>query len=409
MQTLAELDLPHLPIEDPAFGENPMPYFAEARAKHPWLAKSNFGLVVHEFTAIRELYWMDDKMRPNFDHIVDLMEAHGTPWGRFTEEQMIALPDREHKLLRTAFAARFTPKNANDLRPVMRKTIGRLLDEWAPKGGFDFEEFSSWFPISVMFSLVGAPLEEIGPIKSDLETLGLAFSLDKTRVPALQQSIQRLDDLVQVLIAQRRANPSPEGAQDLLDILIEAGDSGGINPRQLADAIMFFFIAGYDTSKNVLTYLMYLMIQHPDIYARCASDYDYCRKAVEEGLRVFNPSSSFRATSEDIVFRDVLLPKNTQLFFTLNISGHDPDVFERPDIFDPERKLEASQRHVAFGLGKHMCLGQYIARAQLQEALHQTAQRLHEPRIAGAIGWRPFQGIWGIKGLPITFTPAQEA
>ena len=57
MQALADLDLPHLPMEDPAFGEDPLSYFAEARKKHPWLASSNFGYVVHEFTAIRELYW----------------------------------------------------------------------------------------------------------------------------------------------------------------------------------------------------------------------------------------------------------------------------------------------------------------------------------------------------------------
>lgn len=406
MQALAELDLPHLPMEDPAFGRDPMRYFAEARKKHPWLATSNFGLVVHEFTAIRELFWMDDKLRPSFDGIVEQLGAKGTPWGRFTEEQMIALPEAEHRLLRNTFAARFTPRFANELRPVMRSTITRLLDEWAPRGSFDFEEFASWFPISVMFSMVGAPLEKIGGIKSDLETLGLAFSMDRNRVPALQEAIVRLDELVQNVIAERRASPNPEGPQDLLDVLIEAGDSGGISARQLADAIMFFFIAGYDTSKNVLTYIMYLMLQNPAIYERCATDHDYCRKAVEEALRYFNPGSTFRFTNEDIVFRDVLLPRGTMIFFTLNISGRDPVTFENPDVFDPERPIDPNKRHVAFGLGKHMCLGQYIARAQLQEALHQVAQRIREPRLAGEPGWRPFPGIWGIKGLPITFTPA---
>ena len=406
MQALADLDLPHLPMETDAFAADPYSFFAEARKQHPWLAKSQFGYVVHEYTAIRELYWMDDKMRASFDEIVEIMEAEGTPWGRFTAEQMIALPPTEHKLLRTAFAARFTPKNANDLRPVMRATITRLLDEWVPKGAFDFEEFSSWFPISVMFSMVGAPNEKIADIKQDLENLGLAFSMDKTRTPGLQKSIVRLDEMVQEIIAERRANPNPEGSQDLLDILIDAGDSGGINARQLADAIMFFFIAGYDTSKNVLTYLMYLMLSHPEIYRRCAVDHDYCRKAVEEGLRVFNPSSSFRATSEDIVFRDVLLPKDTMLFFTLNVSGRDKDVFDNPNTFDPERPIDPNKRHVAFGLGKHMCLGQYIARAQLQESLHLIAQRIKDPELAGEIGWRPFPGVWGIKGLPIRFIPA---
>lgn len=406
MQALAELDLPHLPMETDAFAADPYAYFDGARKQHPWLATSRFGYVVHEFTAIRELLWMDDKMRTSFDEIVEIMEAEGTPWGRFTSEQMIALPDAEHKLMRTAFLARFTPKNANDLRPVMRSTITRLLDEWVPRGAFDFEEFASWFPISVMFSMIGAPDERIAEIKHDLENLGLAFSMDKTRTPELQTSIQRLDEMVQEIVAERRARPNPEGATDLLDILIDAGDTGGINARQLADAIMFFFIAGYDTSKNVLTYLMYLMIENPEVYRRCATDHDYCRKAVEEGLRMFNPGSTFRATGEDIVFRDVLLPKDTMLFFTLNVSGRDCNVFDDADRFDPERPIDPNKRHVAFGLGKHMCLGQYIARAQLQESLHLVAGRIKDPQLDGPIGWRPFPGVWGIKGLPIRFTPA---
>ena len=63
--------LPHLAMDEPEFGTDPMPRFAEAREVHPWLAKSNFGLVVHEFTAMRELFRMDDKLRPSYDGIVD--------------------------------------------------------------------------------------------------------------------------------------------------------------------------------------------------------------------------------------------------------------------------------------------------------------------------------------------------
>src|SRR5262249_11676234 len=104
MQTLADIDLPHLPMETHEFSENPYRFFAEARRKHPWLATSKFGLVVHEFKAIRDLYPMDDKLRPSYDGIVERLEAKGTPWGRFTEEQLIALPADKHKLLRDTFA-----------------------------------------------------------------------------------------------------------------------------------------------------------------------------------------------------------------------------------------------------------------------------------------------------------------
>lgn len=406
MQTLTELELPHLAVEDPAFGEDPMRYFTEARAKHPWVASSNVGYFIHEYAAIRELLGEDEKLRPAYDGIVEQLGVHGTPWGRFTEEQLISLPADKHRLLRDTFAAKFTPRFANQLRPMMRATITRLLDEWAPKGRFDFEEFSSYFPISNMFTLVGAPIEEIAGIRSSLETLGLAFSMDKTRLPLIHEAFDRLEKLVQRLIAERRADPESGNPDDLLHLLIQTSDESGIGERQLADLLIFFFIAGYDTSKNVLTHTMYKLLQHPDIYERCGEDHAYCAKVLEEGLRAFNPGSVPRFTAEDVVFRDVLIPKDTMLWFTLNISGRDPRAFKDPETFNPDRQIEPNKRHIAFSLGKHMCLGQFIARAQLQEALHQIPQRMRRPRLAGEIHWRPYPGSWGLKNLPIEFEPA---
>jgi cytochrome P450 len=406
MQTLDELKLPHLAVEDPGFGEDPMRYFAEARKQHPWLASSDLGFFVHQYAAIRELLGQDDKLRPAYDGIVDMLGVQGTPWGRFTEEQMISLPAEAHKLLRHAFAAKFTPRYANQMRPMMRQTISALLDQWAPKRHFDFEEFSAFFPISVMFTLVGAPLEEVPRIRASLETLGLAFSMERSRVPAIHEAYALLEDLVERSIRERRANPDAGNPDDLLNLLIHTGDEGRISARQLTDLLIFFFVAGYDTSKNVLTFIMYQLIQNPEMYRRCAIDHDYCALVLEEGLRFFNPGSVPRFAAEDIVFRDVLLPKGTMLWFTLNISGRDPEAFPEPERFDPERPVDPARRHVAFSLGKHMCLGQYIARAQLQEALHLIPQRLLKPRLAGELSWRPYPGAWGIKSLPIAFTPA---
>ena len=403
MRTLTEVDLPHLSMEDATFGENPFRYFAEAREKHPWLATCKFGLVVHEYAAMRELLIQDDKLRPPYGGIVERLGLHGTPWGRFTEEQMISLPPEQHRLLRDAFAAKFTPRFANQLRPMMRETVTRLLDEWVPKRRIDFEEFASYFPISVMFSLVGAPIEGVRLLRDDLEAIGLAHSLEIERFPRIQEAMVRLDNFVRETIEERRANRRSDGVEDLLEVLIRTADGGNVSARQLTDLIMFFFIAGYDTSKNVLTYTMYTLLQYPEIYRRCAEDHDYCQRVIEEALRWFNPGTVSRIVREDMVYRDVLLPKGTMVFFPLSVSGRDPVSFPDGNVFDPERPIKPDARHISFGLGKHMCLGQYIARAQLQEALHQIAQRMREPKLAGEIGWRPFFGTWGLDGLPIEF------
>jgi cytochrome P450 len=88
------------------------------------------------------------------------------------------------------------------------------------------------------------------------------------------------------------------------------------------------------------------------------------------------------------------------------MASRDPSAFDNPDRFDPERNLATGTRHIAFGRGKHICLGQYIARAQIQEGLHRIAQRMKNPRLNGTHGWRGFTGTWGLKGLPIAFDPA---
>jgi cytochrome P450 len=405
-QRLEDLDLYHLDWDRPEFAADPYPEFEAARTKHPWLAKSNAGYVVFDLLAIRDLLVRDDQLRTSFDGVVDFMNAHGTAWGRFAEEQMIALPDREHKLLRDCFAAKFTPRYANQLRPLMRAEMERLLAEWAPKGSFDFEEFASYYPVAVMARMIGAPLDDIPALRSSMETMGLAFSMDQSLLPALNTAMERLDGFVQQLVRARRAAPHTTGEADLLDLLLEAGEEGGINDRQLADLLIFLFVAGYDTSKNVLTYTMQQMTLHPEIYGRCAQDEDYCRKVIEEALRMFTPASTFRATKEEIVYRDVVIPKDTMLFFTLNVAGQMTHDIDSPHRFDPDRTVPPAARHVGFGLGKHMCLGQYIARAQLQEGLHLIARHMHAPRLVAEPGWRPFPGVWGIKGLPIAFTPA---
>ncbi|PEQ12014.1 hypothetical protein B2G71_14655 [Novosphingobium sp. PC22D] len=408
MRDLDDLDLYHLPMGDQAMGDDPWPHFDAARARHPWLACwDEFGYVFTEYAAMRELLGQDDKLRPPYADLVGQLGQEGTPWGRFTGEQMIALPSDQHRLLRNTFAAKFTPRNANALRPMMRETISRLLDEWAPRGQIDFEEFSSHFPISVMFSLVGAPHEGVTLLRDDLEAIGLAHSYQLDRFPRIQEGMVRLERFVEETIARRRAEPRTDGSEDLLELLIRTGDEGDISHRQLTDLIMFFFIAGYDTSKNVLTYTMYTLLDHPEIYERCAEDHDYCRRVIEEALRWFNPGTVARYVDTEFEFRGVRFPKDTMLFFPLSISGRDPGAFERAGTFDPDRVIDPNKRQIAFALGKHMCLGQYIARAQLQEAIHQVAQRIRHPRLAGEVHWRPFPGTWGIRGLPIAFTPGE--
>jgi cytochrome P450 len=402
---LADLDLPHLPMETPAFAADPFPWFTSARTQHSWLATSVFGLVVTEYAAMKELMWMDDRLRIANDGVVAIMGCEGTPWGRWAVENIFNQRGDVHRRLRDALAPIFTPRHANEIRPLMREVIDGLLDEWAPRGHFDFEEFASYFPISVLSRMIGGPVEAIPHLRSTLETLVLFFSMDRTRMPAIEAAYVVIEDFVQGLLADRRAKPAHEGEKDLLDMLLGAGADGALSDREIGDLLIFLYTAGYDTSKNVLTLIMRQMIERPDIYERCAADHDFCRKVVEEMLRYSGVSTSTRLTTEDVEFRGVLLPKGTMLFFPVSVAGRDPGIFAEADRFDPDRAVDPERRHIAFGRGPHICLGQHLARVQLEEGLHRIARRIREPQLAGEFAWRPFPGIWGLRGLPISFTP----
>jgi len=404
MQPITDLSLPQLAVEDPKFAEEPCAPFAAARRQHPWLARSSFGYIVTEYAAIKDLLGMDDKLRVAHEGMIELMNAKGSQWGAFQLDSILGIGGERHKRIRDVLAPTFTPRAANQHRWLMREVISRLLDEWAPRRKFDFEEFASHFPITVMCSLIGASPEALPMVRTSLETLGLSFSLIPDFLPQLEKAIEVMQGFVSQLVAGRRAGQRLNEQPDLLDALIDAHDSGGLTTVEMNNLLIFLFVAGYDTSKNVLTLIMHELLARPGIYERCAQDMEYCRKVVEEGLRFQNPATIPRLLNEDLVYRNVLIPKDTMLFFPVSMAARDPSAVASPDEFDPER--QQLNRHMAFGRGMHICLGQFIARAQIEEGLHLIAQRITFPKLAGKPGHRPFMGVWGLRGLPIVFTPA---
>ena len=398
------LDLPFIPVDDPEFAADPFSRFAAARDEHPWLAKCAFAYIPTDYAAIREIMAHDDQMRVGFGDAVDLLGAADTPWGRFVKNTILNEGGETHKRLRAAVAPVFTPRQANANRALMREVMADLLDKWLPKGEFDFEVFASYYPISVMCRVIGASTDAVPHMRRSLEALGAGGSFDGSIMAELQSGFALMDDFVRDLIAQRRARPRTGGEPDLLDRLIGIRNEGGLDEQELIYLLIFLFTAGYDTSRNALTIIMHLMIDRPADYARCAADAEYCRKIVDESLRYFGVASSPRVLMADLVVRDVHIPKGTMLLLPWGMSARDPKVFDDPDSFDPDRRKSATP--IIFGLGPHICLGQFIARAQLEEGWHAITRRMAAPRRVGEPGWRTFPGIWGIRGLPIAFSAA---
>src|SRR5262249_42496027 len=154
--------------------------------------------------------YMDEKFRPSMDGITEFMDAKGGVWADFFDNTVLARQAPEHTRLRAAIAPSFTPRNINRYRELMRKVISELLDEWAPKGAFDFTEFAANFPVRVIFGLIGADPKVLPRIRGYLETQGMSANLVKSMVPDLNEAIEKLNQFVRELVAERRKSGGGE-------------------------------------------------------------------------------------------------------------------------------------------------------------------------------------------------------
>ena len=401
MQDIAELELVRLPVDEQAFRRDPMPWIRKAREQHSWLATTDYGYFVHGYEAIKDLIYMDDKLRPSYEELIEYYGVQGTPWAKFQVEQLIGHTDDKHRRIRMSVGDAFTPRNVNKHLDIIRRNAAALLDEWAPKGAFDFTEFAAYYPVSVLCALLDTTTEEIPSIRHALETQTRLTSMDRAIVPDLLAGYHILYNFCDKLIVEREKEGLKEG---LLDNLIRAKDSGKIDDTELRYLLMILFPAGYDTSKNMLGLIMNQMLQHPDYWVRCAEDLPFCYKVTEEMFRHTSTATMSRVANEDFEYKGVHIPANTALLFGNSTSGRDPTGFADAEVFNPDR--EHFSRHVAFGRGAHICLGQHLAKIQISEGLHLMAKRIRNPRIAGEVEWRPFLGVWGLETLPIEFDPA---
>ena len=273
----------------------------------------------------------------------------------------------------------------------MRETITTILEHWAPAGSFDFAEFAADFPVRVMFALLGTPTDRLPEIAACLEIHGESFNLEVEKMPIIEQGYQTLWHFVDGLIKERGPNA---GKGDLLDEMIAANTAGILSDVEIRQLLILFFAAGYDTTKNLMILLMHSLLENPVIYRRCAGDANYVKKVVKEQLRFATPSNTMRSVTESFEYQGVLIPQGTMLIFPLSLSGRDATVFSEPNRFNPDRTEKSVSQ--AFGRGMHLCLGMFLAIANVEEGFQLITQRLINPRLVGEVHWKLFPGVWDI-------------
>lgn len=401
MATLVhELDLPEIAPDDASFDDR-----HANRMKFPdgaWLARSMFGFSVWRYDDVTGIL-RDKRWHSAVGRLPEMM---GVTNETFLSRQSVSILSAEgdvHLRLRRLVAPAFSPRQTERLRPTMRSVINDLVDRVSLAGRADVAaDICEPYPIPIICELLGAPKEDWQLFSRWANDILEVFSADMvSKLDLIMRAQDELDQYTRNLIADRRDKPADDLLTDLI-AMEEAGDR--LSNDELVMMVNAVIIGGTDTTRNQLGCALGLFAQYPDQWALLAERPELAQRAVEETMRYFGAvRGTARFASVDIEYRDVLFPAGTFMGVGLAEANRDGAVFAEPEAFDITAQ-KGDQPQLTFGSGIHYCLGQSLARAELQEALPLLAQRMPNLRLDGPTEWKPDGvGIFGPAHMPVTF------
>ncbi|MFE0254124.1 cytochrome P450 [Streptomyces sp. NPDC059010] len=310
-----------------------------------------------------------------------------------------------HQLLRGTVQRAFTPRAIARWRPWVASVVEALLDDFAEqrRPADIVEGFTRPLPVSVICRLMGLEHVDRERIRhwADHALSGGAHSAQEVAL-----AMREFGEFAGALVAERRASPG----DDLVSGLVAAGDELGIDERRLVSLVCGLVVAGHETTMTALgNAVVYLLTDGQAAWKGLAEDGDAAATAAEQLLRTIPLSEGrvlpglIRRAVEDTEIGGVPIPAGSVVAVQTNAAGHDPDVFPpgEPDLFAP-----LTSPSIAFGAGPHHCLGAWLARMELELALHRLAARFPHLRAeftAETIEWREGQMTRSPRRLPVSW------
>lgn len=275
----------------------------------------------------------------------------------------------EHPRYRRLFQAAFTPKMLGSLQGRFQDRINALIDTFASKGRTDLvEEFARHFPFQFICDLLALPIED----RATFHKIAAAQACVGFDPQHGQEASSILGEYLEALIAQRRVEG---GDGDLVHALAKAEVDG----ERLPDDVLLGFFrqlmnAGGDTSYHGFSNILAALFSSPEQLEAVRKDRNLITRVIEEGLRWGAPITAIdRITTRDVEICGTSIPAGSCLRVCIAAANRDSRIWSNPHHFDIFRE---SKRHIAFGNGAHVCIGQHLARMELQVALNILLNRL---------------------------------
>jgi cytochrome P450 len=306
----------------------------------------------------------------------------------------------EHTRYRRMLLPEFTVRKVRAMRPAVQAIVDGILDEMlAAPGPVDFIPFyANAVSTSVICELLGIPKENLEFFRDVTRISGARTSTAEQVAEALGGLFKLLSDL----IAQRQEHPG----EDLLSKLVtDHLLTGNVTLQELLSAVGITINAGRETSTNMIALSTLLLLRRPDLMEQLHSDPSLMPSAVEELLRVLSIADSIplRVAAEEIQLSGRTIPADDGVIGLLAGANHDPDRFADPRTVDFRRE---NNHHMAFGYGVHQCIGQHLARLEMEIALQTLIRRVPKLRLAvpyGGVVFKHDSATFGIEQMLVAW------
>jgi len=335
----------------------------------------------------------------------------GSPHLLRTLVQMDAPDHPKYRILTQAW---FLPQNIRRLEDRIRQIARAHVDHMASLGGeCDFvRDVALTFPLRVIMEILGVPAaDEPRMLKLTQELFGATDpELNRSQASTderqdgfgdLQAVIADFFAYFKTITDDRKANPRGDVASVIANGKV---DGAPINDFEAMSYYVIVATAGHDTTSSSTAGAMWGLCQFPEAFSAVKADPALIPGLVDESIRWITPVKHFmRSATADTHLRGRVIGKGDWLMLCYPSGNRDEEVFDHPDVFDPRR---SPNRHLAFGYGAHVCLGQHLAKLEMRILWEELLPRLATVEFAGTPARAEAAFVGGPKRLPIAYQMA---
>ncbi len=286
---------------------------------------------------------------------------------------MIGMDPPDHQIYRKMVAPSFTPKAIRTLEGDMRLKIRELLENVEDKGEFNFvTEISEQLPLWVLCEMMGIPESERPKIRDLVNNLtDASIQQDPNNAFQIWVNYMELFKMGRDMIEERRKNPT----DDLMSVVANTKIEGGELPSELLDGFfLLMVIAGNETTRNTLTGGLMALTDNPEEREKLLKDPALISNATDEMLRWVTSVIYFRRTAtKDTNIRGQDIKAGDKVVMWYGSANRDEDIFKDGHLFRIDR--ENAKKHLAFGAGEHLCLGNRLGHMQIRILFEELLDR----------------------------------